>query len=189
MISFPCICGENWFCRRSVATFQSDVIQGPERGLFATIFRIRAPFSRDRYPPFSRRRKTSPQRRRNPFPRAGISFSGYAAAPPSPGDVPFFHSGDHLRMSSFLSSGNGHPQAPGRTLLISSVIRSGPSRTGPQPGAGQDLRLFSSYLYIRRHTTVLSCQKEHKKTGTHLASRSLSLTPKYIAVTERNVPM
>ena len=75
---------------------------------------------------------------------------------------PFFHSGDHLRMGPFLSSGNGPPQGPGRTLLISSAIRSGPSRTGPQPGSGQDLRLFSSYLYIRRHTTVLSCKKEHK---------------------------
>ena len=44
MISFPCICGENWFCRRSVATFQSDVIQGPRKGPFCYDIQDQGPF-------------------------------------------------------------------------------------------------------------------------------------------------
>ena len=103
---------------------------------------------------------------------------------------PFFHSGDRLRMGPFLSFGNRSPQGPGRTLLISSVIRSGPSRAGLPPGAGLDLRLFSSYLYIPGHTAVLSCQKEHKKDrDPPCQSFPVSLTTKYRTVTGRDVPL
>ena len=157
MISFPCICGENWFCRRSVATFQSDVIQGPERGLFATIFRIRAPFSRDRYPPFSRRRKTSPQRRRNPFPRAGISFSGYAAAPPSPGDVPLFS----LRRSSpdgslsFLRERSPTGARPDLTHILCNPFRALPDRTSTRGRPGSAAFFFLSIYPQAHHCAIM----------------------------------
>ena len=44
IFSFPCICGENWFCRRSVATFQSDVIQAPLKGPFCYDIQDQGPF-------------------------------------------------------------------------------------------------------------------------------------------------
>ena len=76
---------------------------------------------------------------------------------------PFFHSGDHLRMGPFLSSGNGTPQGPGRTLLISSAIRSGPFRTWPPSGGRPgSAALFFLSVYLPRYGTVLSCKKEHK---------------------------
>ena len=160
MISFPCICGENWFCRRSVATFQSDVIQAPLKGPFCYDIKDQGPFSCDRYPPFSRRRKTSSQLRRNPFLRADISFSGYAAALLCPGDMSFFHSGDHLRMGPFLSFWNRPAQGPGWTLLISSVIRSRASRTGPPPGGRPgSAALFFLSVYPRAHRCAIMSKR------------------------------
>ena len=44
IFSFPCICGENWFCRRSVASFQSDVIHRPRKGPFYYDIQDQGPF-------------------------------------------------------------------------------------------------------------------------------------------------
>ena len=73
---------------------------------------------------------------------------------------PFFHSGDHLRMGPFLSFGNRSPQGPGRTLLISSVIRSGPSRTGPPPGGRPgSAALFFLSVYPRAHRCAIMSKR------------------------------
>ena len=81
------------------------------------------------------------------FPQvSAFPFIPHLLSVPEPGPVLSF--GDHIRKGPFPSSGAGPPQGSGRTFLILSVVSSDPSNTGSLPGAGQDLRLFSSYLYI-----------------------------------------
>ena len=134
--------------------------------------------------------KTSSLRRRNPFLPAGISFSGYTAALLCPGDMPFFP----LRRSSpdgalsFLWEQFPTESRPDLTHILCNPFRTLPGRA--PPGAGLDLRLFSSYLYIPGHTAVLSCQKEHKKDrDPPCQSFPVSLTTKYRTVTGRDVPL
>ena len=186
IFSFPCICGENWFCRRSVATFQSDVIQAPLKGPFCYDIKDQGPF-------FMRQISALFPSTKNIFPVATKSISSRR--------YQLFR----IRRSSSLSwrhvlfplrrsSPDGalsfllEPSRTGARLDLTHILCN--PFQGLRPGAGQDLRLFSSYLYIPGHTAVLSCQKEHKKDRDPLSqSFPVSLTTKYRTVTGRNVPL
>ena len=164
MISFPCICGENWFCRRSVATFQSDVIQGPRKGPFCYDIQDQGPFfTRQISALFPSTKNISPAttksissrryqlfriRRSSSLPwRCALFFTPEIIS----GWVPFFPPGTVPHRG---------PAGP-YSYPLQSVPA--PSGHGLHPGADQDLRLFSSYLYISPDTELCYHVKKNIK--------------------------
>ena len=192
MISFPCICGENWFCRRSVASFQSDVIHRPRKGPFCYDIQDQIPF-------FIRQISALSPSTKNIFPVATKSISSrryqlfrIRRSSSLPWKCALFFTPEIISgWVPFFPPGTVPHRGPAGPYSYPLQSVPAPSGHGLHPGAGQDLRLFSSYLYISPDTELCYHVKKNikQKTGSLSQSRSLSFTPKYIAVTGRNVPM